>query len=57
MPVKKHTHWFKLLFLLLLVGVGVWPETAVPTAVAQSARDPRFGAVESFWAPGEAAWR
>ncbi|MFZ1397808.1 MAG: hypothetical protein WAS33_12960 [Candidatus Promineifilaceae bacterium] len=49
----------KLSFLLLLIFVGVWPETAVsPVAAApnqQSARDPRFGAVESFWAPGEAA--
>ncbi|MBK8899905.1 MAG: hypothetical protein IPM53_01860 [Anaerolineaceae bacterium] len=48
-------HWFKLLVLFLLLGVWVWPETAVPPATAQSARDPRFGAVESFWAPGEAS--
>jgi len=55
-------HWLKLLILFLLVGVWVWPGTAastgsagIPSAAAQSARDPRFGAVESFWAPGEAA--
>ena len=57
--MKQQRHSFKLLILFLLVGVWVWPETAVPPAAAapnqQSARDPRFGAVESFWAPGEAA--
>lgn len=53
--MRNRKHWFKLLILFLLVGVWVWPETAVPAATAQSARDPRFGAVESFWAPGEAA--
>ncbi|MCA9944018.1 MAG: hypothetical protein KC449_11075 [Anaerolineales bacterium] len=59
MALKHHKHWLKLLVLFLLIGVWVWPETAVPHAAAsnaqQSARDPRFGAVESFWAPGEAA--
>ncbi|WP_420643756.1 hypothetical protein [Candidatus Leptofilum sp.] len=49
----------KLLLLFLLIGVWVWPETAVPPTHAsnaqQTAVDPRFGAVESFWAPGEAA--
>ncbi|WP_420631369.1 hypothetical protein [Candidatus Leptofilum sp.] len=48
-----------MLLLFLLVGVWVWPETAVPPTYAsnaqQSAIDSRFGAVESFWAPGEAA--
>jgi hypothetical protein len=53
-------YWFKLLALFLVVGVTVWPKTAVSTAAAQaaaaqSAIDPRFGAVESFWAPSEAA--
>lgn len=58
MVLKHHRQWLKLLILLLLIGVWVWPETAVPAAASnaqQSARDPRFGAVESFWAPGEAA--
>lgn len=44
-----------LLLCLLLSGlvglVGSVPETAV----AQSAKDRRFGAVEAFWAPNEAA--
>ncbi len=59
MILKHHKHWLKLLILFFLVGVWVWPQTAVSPAAAstaqQSARDPRFGAVESFWAPGEAA--
>ena len=59
MLMKPRMQWMKLLFLFLLVGVWVWPETAVPPAAAlpnqQTALDPRFGAVESFWAPGEAA--
>ena len=59
MLVRNSKHGLKLLLLFLLVGVGVWSETAVSPAAAspnqQSARDPRFGAVESFWAPGEAA--
>lgn len=59
MTLKNHKQWLKLLILFLLVGVWVWPQTAVSPAAAsnaqQSARDPRFGAVESFWAPGEAA--
>ena len=59
MLVRNSKHGLKLLLLFLLIVVGVWSETAVPPAAAsdaqQSARDPRFGAVESFWAPGEAA--
>ena len=59
MVLKNHKHWLKLLVLFLLVGAGIWSGTAVSPAAAsnaqQSARDPRFGAVESFWAPGEAA--
>ncbi|MCB8927501.1 MAG: hypothetical protein H6652_17955 [Ardenticatenaceae bacterium] len=57
--MRNSKHGLKLLLLFLLIVVGVWSETAVPPAAAsdaqQSARDPRFGAVESFWAPGEAA--
>ncbi|NKQ34747.1 MAG: hypothetical protein HF973_03930 [Chloroflexi bacterium] len=55
--------WTKLLLVLLFVGVGtaVWQgsqpviasEAQLPSA--QSARDPRFGAIESFWAANEAA--
>ena len=52
--------WWKL--LLVLAGItAVLAPTApvqkadVQTAVAQTAADPRFGAVESFWAPNEAA--
>lgn len=59
MLLKNHFYWLKLLILFLIVGVWVWPQTAVPPATAsnaqQSAIDTRFGAVESFWAPGEAA--
>ncbi len=55
MSITNHKHGLKLLILFLLVGVWAWPETAVSSVTAQSARDPRFGAVESFWAPGEAA--
>ncbi len=59
MFLKQSSQWLKLLLLFLLVGVWVWPETAVPPTYAsnaqQSAIDSRFGAVESFWAPGEAA--
>lgn len=58
--MKDAAHWFKLILLFLLLGTVIWPETAVSTAAAQaaasqSAIDPRFGAVESFWAPSEAA--
>ena len=52
--------WWKL--LLVLVGITAvlaptWPaqKTGVQTAAAQTAVDRRFGAVESFWAPNEAA--
>ncbi len=59
MLLKQSTHWLKLLILFLFVGVWVWPQTAVPPATAsetqQTVIDNRFGAVESFWAPGEAA--
>ena len=55
--------WTKLLLVMLFVGAGtaVWqgsqPVTAseVQLPAAQSARDPRFGAIESFWAANEAA--
>jgi hypothetical protein len=57
--VTNKKHGLKLLTLFLLVGIWVWPQTAVPPVAAstaqQSAIDNRFGAVESFWAPGEAA--
>ncbi|MCA9927465.1 MAG: hypothetical protein KC419_03265, partial [Anaerolineales bacterium] len=53
----------KRLFLLLAffiisglsVGVLKQPPSAVAERLQQSAADPRFGAVESFWAPNEAA--
>ncbi|VAW32814.1 hypothetical protein MNBD_CHLOROFLEXI01-1330, partial [hydrothermal vent metagenome] len=54
MLLKNVIHWFKLLVLFLVIMGVVWPKTAVSTATAQSAIDPRFGAVESFWAPNEA---
>lgn len=50
-----------LLFLLAGVGTAVWqtgqPVTAAEPQIpqSQSARDPRFGAIESFWAANEAA--
>ncbi|MCP4417417.1 MAG: hypothetical protein GY805_12405, partial [Chloroflexi bacterium] len=53
--MKNIARSFKLLILFLIVGVWVWPQTAVFPASAQSAIDSRFGAVESFWAAGEAA--
>ena len=55
MLLKNVASWLKLLILFLVVSVWVWPETAVSPISAQSAIDTRFGAVESFWAPGEAA--
>ncbi len=55
--------WTKLLLVLLFAGAGaaVWrgsqpviaSEVQLPST--QSARDPRFGAIESFWAANEAA--
>jgi hypothetical protein len=42
-------------FLLVVLGVAGMSETAVSPAAAQSAVDPRFGAIESFWAAPEAA--
>ncbi len=52
--------WWKLALALLGMTAVFAPlsqnkEAAVQTAVAQTAVDPRFGAVESFWAPNEAA--
>ncbi|HUM69682.1 MAG TPA: hypothetical protein PLK31_12660, partial [Chloroflexota bacterium] len=50
-----------LLLLLVLAGLvpGVTAVTPSPAAAyippQQNARDPRFGAIESFWAPAEAA--
>ena len=55
MLLKNVASWLKLLILFLVVSVWAWPETAVSPISAQSAIDTRFGAVESFWAPGEAA--
>lgn len=51
--MKKYQIILTILFLFCLVGV----QTAAvsETAVAQTAIDQRFGAVESFWAPNEAA--
>ena len=51
--MKRMLKWAKLIVLLLLIGVvSSWSRD---TAVAQGAVDYRFGAVESFWAPNEAA--
>lgn len=52
--------WWKLLLALLGITAVLTPtlpthEAGVQTAAAQTAVDPRFGAVESFWAPNEAA--
>lgn len=57
--MKKRTEL--LLLFLVLLGViqlftAVSPSpTAAYTVPQQSAKDPRFGAIESFWAPAEAA--
>ncbi len=41
---------------VVLTGVVVWLQAVdVPDVVAQTAVDPRFGVVEAFWAPNEAA--
>ncbi len=52
--------WWKLLLVLVGITAVLTPalpaqEAGVQTAAAQTAADPRFGAVESFWAPNEAA--
>lgn len=52
--------WLKLLVVLLAVTAVLSPTRQeepikAQTAAAQTAVDPRFGAVESFWAPNEAA--
>jgi hypothetical protein len=52
--------WWKLLMVLVGITAVLTPtlptqEAGVQTAAAQTAADPRFGAVESFWAPNEAA--
>ncbi len=57
--MKNSKPWLTLFVLFLGITLWAWPQTAVPPISAapaqQSAIDPRFGAVESFWAPGEAA--
>ena len=47
--------WWKLLLVLVVVTAVLTPLSLKKEAVAQTAVDPRFGAVESFWAPNEAA--
>jgi hypothetical protein len=47
--------WLKLLVVLLAVTAVLSPIRQGNQLKAQTAVDPRFGAVESFWAPNEAA--
>jgi hypothetical protein len=52
-PMQKSG--FKLIIFLLLIVVLVNGVTSHEVSLAQRAIDPRFGAIESFWAPEEAA--
>ncbi len=52
--------WFRLLFVLVGMTAVLTlslqkNDVGVQTAAAQTAADPRFGAIESFWAANEAA--
>jgi hypothetical protein len=47
--------WWKLLLVLAGITAVLTPTLPIQEADAQTAVDPRFGAVESFWAPNEAA--
>ena len=47
--------WWKVLLLLAGITAVLTPTLPIQEADAQTAVDPRFGAIESFWAPNEAA--
>lgn len=55
--MKIHLKYYRIaIFIFTAVTLLVIQTAGVSeTAVAQTAKDSRFGAVESFWAPGEAA--